>query len=504
MSARPAAPKEVPGPRGRELLRWVLKARKDPLAAFEQLDRYGDVVRIHLPIGQGVEPDFYLLRRPEDVEHVLQKNHRNYRKSSSYDIVRLVVGEGLLTSEGDHWKRQRRLAQPSFHKQRIAHFSRAMVEEAEAMLTRWEQAPAGGLDIAEEMRRVTLAVVGRTLFSSDVGRYASAVSRGLKGALDYVDRRLGAAYRPPMWLPTRRQRRFRQAMALLDRVTSEVIASRRGHEEEFEDLLSMLMLAEDEESGGRMNERQVRDEVMTFLLAGHETSANALAWSLYLLATHSLERDRLEREVDYVLGGRVPSIEDLPQLPFTRMVIEEALRLYPPVWMVERHALGPDVLGGYAIAAGSAVVTSPYLIHRWPAVWESPSEFRPERFTPEASASRPPFAYFPFGGGPRQCIGNTFALVETQLILATVAQRFRLDLAPLASVEPEPKVTLRPVGLRMTVRPRDGAGASGRLDRVEQPNELLLVERERLDSRAGTGSYEPMIRRDERSGERSR
>lgn len=450
MSAR-----QAPGPRGWELVRWFLHARRDSLTALDELDRYGDVVRLHNPLGQGAEPDFYLLRRPEDVKHVLQENHRNYRKSSSYDVIRLVVGEGLLTSEGEHWKRQRRLAQPSFHKQRIAHFSRAMAEEAEAMLARWEHAPAGGLDIAAEMRRVTLAVVGRTLFSSDVGRYADAVSRGLEGALDYVDHRLNDVYKPPMWLPTRPQRRFREALALLDRVTAEVIASRRGREEEFEDLLSMLMLAEDDESGGRMSERQVRDEVMTFLLAGHETSANALAWSLYLLSTHSLERDRLEREVESALGGRAPSIDDLSQLPFTRMVIEEALRLYPPVWMIERHALGPDVLGGFSIPAGSAVVTSPYLIHRSPAVWESPTEFHPSRFSPEAVASRPGFAYFPFGGGPRQCIGNQFALVETQLILAMIAQRFRVDLAPGARPAPEPKVTLRPAGLRMTVRARD-------------------------------------------------
>jgi cytochrome P450 len=200
-----------------------------------------------------------------------------------------------------------------------------------------------------------------------------------------------------------------------------------------------------------MTTRQVRDEVMTFLLAGHETSANALAWSLYLLATHREERTRLEREVDEV---RRPSIEDLPRLPFARMVIEEALRLYPPVWAVERHANGPDELGGYEIPAGAGVVTSPYLVHRHPAIWKDPEEFRPDRFTPEAAAERHPFAYFPFGGGPRQCIGNTFALVETQLILAAIAQRFRLELAPGASVAPEARVTLRPSGLLMTSTPR--------------------------------------------------
>ncbi|TMK23432.1 MAG: cytochrome P450 [Actinobacteria bacterium] len=453
MSARAA--KLPPGPSGVELVRWFLRARRDPSAAFDELARYGDIVRLHNVLPQSAEPNFFLLRKPEDVKHVLQENHRNYRKSSTYDVVRLVVGDGLLTSEGDHWKRQRRLAQPSFHKERIAHFARAMVEEAEAMLARWERAPASGMDIAEEMRRVTLAVVGRTLFSSDVERYADAVSRGLEGALDYVDRRLNSPIQPPMWLRTPRQRRFGRAMAQLDGVAADVIASRRGREHEFEDLLSMLMLAEDEESGGRMSERQVRDEVMTFLLAGHETSANALAWSLYLLATHTLERDRLEREVDEALVGRAPSMDDLPRLPFARMVIEEALRLYPPVWMIERHALAPDVLGGYSIPAGSAVVTSPYVVHRSPTVWDAPLEFRPSRFTPEAVTSRPPFAYFPFGGGPRQCIGNTFALVETQLILTRIVSRFRVDIAPGARPALEPKITLRPGGLRMTVRARD-------------------------------------------------
>jgi cytochrome P450 len=240
-------------------------------------------------------------------------------------------------------------------------------------------------------------------------------------------------------------------------VTAQIIESRRGREHEFEDLLSMLMAAVDEDSGETMTMRQVRDEVMTFLLAGHETSANALSWSLHLLAANPDARERLEHEVDAALGGRAPTIDDLPILPFARMVIEEALRLYPPVWAVERHAFGPDVLGGYAIPAGAGIVTSPYLTHRHPGIWEQPLEFRPERFTPERVAERPPFAYFPFGGGPRQCIGNTFALVETQLVLAAIVQRFRLDPAPGARVRAQARVTLRPEGLRMTVRPRDRA-----------------------------------------------
>jgi cytochrome P450 len=451
--------KKAPGPRGLELLRWIRVARRDALEAMElAADTYGDLVRVHIPIGQGVEPYFFIVRNPADVRHVLQENHRNYRKSSSYDVIRLVVGDGLLTSEGDHWRRQRRLAQPSFHKERIAHFARAMVEEAESMLDRWSASAAlDSVDVAEEMRRVTLAIVGRTLFSSDVGRYVGDVTRGLDGALAFVDRRLGQAIRSPLGFPSRPNRRFRDSLRLLDGVTAQIIESRRGHEAGFEDLLSMLMSAVDEESGEQMTTHQVRDEVMTFLLAGHETSANALAWSLHLLAQNPSERERLEHEVDEALRGRAPVIDDAPALPFARTVIEEALRLYPPVWALERHTLGPDVLAGYEIPAGAGIVTSPYLTHRHPEFWEDPRAFRPDRFAPEQVASRPPFAYFPFGGGPRQCIGNTFALVETQLVLAAIVQRFRLDAAPGTHVRAQARVTLRPEGLRMTVRPRDRA-----------------------------------------------
>lgn len=454
----------APGPRRLALLRFVRATRRDTLAAMTDLmETYGDVVRLKFPVSPIDEKEIHVLRHPRDARRVLQENHTSYGKSSAYEkILSRLAGRGLITSDGPLWKRQRRLAQPAFHRRSVERFAVSMTAATADLAARWDGlAPGTELNIADEMRALALDIVGRTLFSSALGPLHHDIDSGLTDALHYFDRAFDSLVVTPLWVPSRRNRRMRDAVARLERVVYGLINARAEREAEFDDLLSMMLLARDDETGERMSRTQVRDEVMTFLLAGHETSANALAWCWHLLAGSPAARERLEREADSILAGRAATVEDLPRMPYARMVIEEAMRLYPPAWVVERRALGADVLGGYDVPAGSAVMASTYLTHRNPSVWPEPDHFDPERFAPEAAAERPLFAYFPFGGGPRQCIGNLFAMVETQLVLSTLAGRFRLEGVPGARVSTEASVTLRPVGLRMTLQRRQRVVSAG-------------------------------------------
>ncbi len=444
-------PRAAPGPRGHALLGSLPAYRQGRLRFFTDTAReYGGVVRVRL--GPRV---IHLVSHPDGIKHILQDNHRNYRKGERYDRLVPVLGRGLLTSEGEFWLRQRRLAQPAFHRQRLGAFATIMTEATAAMLARWEREAWRGqpLDIAAEMMRLTFAIVGRTLFSADVSGEADAVGQALTIALREADRRIRSTIPLPERLPTARNRRVREAIRTLDGVVYNLIAARRdGRDAREGDLLAMLLAARDEETGEGMSDRQLRDEVMTIVLAGHETTANALAWTWYLLSQHPEAEEHLRAEVATALSGRTPGIEDLAALSYTRMVIEEAMRLYPPAWAVGRTALVDDEIGGYRIPAGKTVVLSPYVTQRLPQFWDDPERFAPERFRPERVAARPRFAYFPFGGGPRLCIGNGFAMLEAQLIVAMVAGRYRLRLVPGQRVEPEPMVTLRPRGgLPMTL-----------------------------------------------------
>jgi cytochrome P450 len=337
--------------------------------------------------------------------------------------------------------------QPVFHRQRIAGFARLMTAAALEMLARWEAETVERCDLADEMMRLTLAIVGRALFSIDLAREAHAVGP----AFTTVNRHLGQFNLMLLlpFLPTRANRRFRKAVAELDQVVWRVIGERRksgADGEDRGDLLSMLLAARDADTGEGMSDRQLRDEIITLMLAGYETTANALTWTFYLLAQNADAERRLHEEVDAVLGARPPEADDLPRLVWTRMVIEEAMRLYPPAWIVTRGAIEDDELAGHRIAAGSIVMASPWVTHRHPDFWPEPERFDPERFSPERAAGRHRYAYFPFGGGPRLCIGSGFAMTEAQLILATVAQRHRFRLEPGYRATPEPLITLRPRG----------------------------------------------------------
>lgn len=447
----------APGPRGHWLWGSLPQFRDDPIHALQDPWRaYGDVVRLRFGPKR-----VHLLVHPDHVRHVLQENNKNYGKQTiGFAKLRKLLGNGLLTSEGEFWLRQRRIAQPAFHRQRIAGFGGAMVRATSEMLARWQ--PGATLDIAAEMMALTLRIVGQTMLSADVSHEAGTVGNAITWLLEDFNVRIKSAIDWPLMIPTRSNRRFLRERAALDRVVNGIIEERRKPgAAQPEDLLSMLMAARDEETGGAMDDRQLRDEILTVFLAGHETTANALTWTFYLLSQNPDAEARLASELSHVLAGRAPGLEDLARLPWTRAVVDEAMRLYPPAWMITRSVTGDDVVGGYRLPAGSLVFLVPHLTHRHPAFWPEPERFDPERFTAEKAAQHPRFAYFPFGGGPRQCIGNSFALMEAQLLLATIGQRWRLSLAPGHPVALEPLITLRPRhGMKMVLQRVASAAAA--------------------------------------------
>lgn len=437
---------DPPGPRGKFLLGSGPEVVRNPIRFYSNARRdFGDVVRLR------ALPTFYwyLISHPTGIERILQTNQQNYPKGKLFNKpVGLLMGNGLLTSEGEFWRRQRRLAQPAFHRQRIAALGGTMTRAAEEMLERWRAYEKSGeaFDVATEMTRLTLQIAGETLLSVDLGNEASKVSGALRTAFEHLNYRMSYPWALPEVFPTPRNRRFLKAKRALYDVVQEIISERRRQNADTGDLLSMLMLARDEETGEGMSDEQLRDEVMTILIAGHETGAAALAWCWYLLAKNPDAERKLREELERVLGGRTPTMEDLKDLPYTKMVFDEVLRLYPPAWALPRQAVEDDEIGGYRIPAKSFVVLSQYVTQRHPEFWEEPERFDPERFTPERVAERPRFAYFPFGGGSRRCIGDSFAMIEAQLILATVAQHFRPRLVSDQTIEEDPTFTLRPRG----------------------------------------------------------
>jgi len=454
-SARPAAKRLAPGPRGHLILGSLPDARRDPIGLFMNARaNYGDLVRFRFgPITA------HLVSSPAGANHVLAENNKNYGKNTrGFDQLRLILGNGLLTSQGDFWKRQRRLAQPAFHRNRIAGFAASMVRAAEQCSVRWAEEP-GPIDVHAEMMRLTLQIVGETLLGFDPTSAAVEVSQALDFLLHLANDRMTRLFPLPIKLPTAEHRQLRASLAQLDKVVLRVIAERRAASgkasDESSDLISMLMQARDVDTGEAMTDAQLRDEAMTIFLAGHETTANALTWTFFLLSRHpSVERE-VSAELQRELGGRSPTAADLPRLRYTKMVLEEAMRLYPPAWIISRSVIDDDEIDGCLIPAGSIIFASPYVIHRHPGVFENPEGFDPERFAPERLQALPKGAYFPFGGGPRQCIGNGFAIMEGQLLLATLLQKFRLDLVPGYLAQPVPSVTLRPKhGMPMNLHPR--------------------------------------------------
>lgn len=441
MHAAVSSHRLAPGPIHRVPLAFVARLRRRPLEELTAARaRWGDLVRFQ--VGPWVA---HLVVHPRDVKHVLQDNHQNYRKGTIIHSVRVLIGDGLFASEGEHWRRQRRLVQPAFHRQRIAGLVDVMTDATAAALDRWARYAEAGrsFDVWLEMRALTLGIVGRALFGLDLSDRASAVADAMEEALDFVNHRASQLLPLPLGVPLPRHRRFLRARAKLDEVVYAVIRARRA-DAGTADALAMLLAARDPDTGEGMSDEQLRDEIMTLVLAGHETTATALTWGWWLLARHPDVEARLRAEVGTVLQGRRPTVADLPGLAYTRMVVDEVLRLYPPLFFFGRQAIADDVLDGCHVPAGSWVTICPYLTHRHPGFWARPDAFDPEHFAPAAVAARPRYAFYPFGGGPRQCLGADFATLELSLILAMTVQRYRVHVVPGHPVEPRALVTLHP------------------------------------------------------------
>lgn len=428
---------------GLPLLGNTLAFIQDSLAFFRVLQARRERV-IRLALGGNTQ---YLIFQPEDVKHVLQENNRNYGRAPAFRVLRLFLGDGLLTSEGDFWLRQRRLAQPAFHRQKLARLTETMIEESTAWVEQLREQAEGGqpINISQSFMDVTMRIVCRTLFGTDVqGHQLTGLSHALE-RLNYIaNKRIVGPIRFPLWVPTPDRRTFIREGALVDKLIYGFIHQRRTGQTTHDDLLDMLLNAEDEDTGERMSDQQLRDECVTLFAAGHETSAVAMGWTVYLLAQHPEVVRRLREEVNTAIGDGVITPETLRTLPYTAQVIQESMRLYPPAWVMSRRALGDDQFGEYTIPAGSTVLLSPYLLHRDPANWPDPDRFDPERFRPEKAKERHPYAYVPFGGGPRLCIGNQFALMEMQILLALFVRNFDVSLPPGYQAGTQPLITLRP------------------------------------------------------------
>ncbi|MBC7921858.1 MAG: cytochrome P450 [Ferruginibacter sp.] len=445
--------RRIPKIKGNLLFGNTFDLVKDPLRFMvDAMGRNERITQIRL-----VNRNCYLIFRAEDIKHVLQENNRNYTKSDAYKAIQLFLGNGLLNSEGDFWRRQRKLAQPAFHRQRLALLTEPMNRATLAMLRRWEQPDrTQPLNISEETMKLTLEIVSESLFSADVRKHLDHVSDSLTTIIEYAYDSIHSYVHLPLSIPTPRNRKYKKSVERIERLIYEIIAGRQNAKAgDHLDLLGMLMEAQDEETGERMNPRQLRDEVTTIFMAGHETTANALAWAFYLLAKHPAVARQVRQEVSEVLGTEgLPTYENVRNLSYTTRVIQETLRLYPPAWVIGRKTIAADQIGGYAIPAQAPILMSPYAVHRHPEYWPNPDAFDPDNFLPEREKQRPTYAYFPFGGGPRLCIGNNFALMEMQVILALTVRQFDFQPTGTQRVIPEPVITLRPKdGLRLYLNP---------------------------------------------------
>jgi cytochrome P450 len=425
-----------PGPPP-NLIRALFGAmQQNPLDYFTEMARkYGDVSGMRI----GNFRSFFV-NHPDLIEDVLVNNARKYHKGRILQANKYLFGEGLLTSEGDFWLRQRRLSQPAFHRSRISAYAATMAEYTEQLIATWRNGEER--DIHQEMMKLALRIVGKTLFDADVTKDAKEVGETLDLLLR-IAANFGRTILVPLWVPTPRNIRAKLGIKRLEKVIYRIIAQRRASGGDTGDLLSLLLAAQDDD-GSHMDDRQLRDETITLFLAGHETTANTLSWTWWLLAQNPEVEKRFHEELDGILGGRVPVLEDLPKLAFLNHLLTESLRLYPTAWGMARLAVEAHEIAGYPVYAGNGVAFAQWVVHRDARWFDAPLEFRPERWENGLAKQLPRFAYFPFGGGPRQCIGNTFALMEASIVLATIAQKYRFRLVPGHQVVPLASITLRP------------------------------------------------------------
>jgi cytochrome P450 len=445
------SPTRPPGPPQRLLTGSFREFRSDLLGFLERSARqYGDVVSFRL----GRRPCL-LISHPDLIESVLVKNSRNFIKPFAFRFTRAVLGNGLLTSEGSFWLRQRRLAAGAFQAERIAGYGPDMVSAAVRMLANWRDGETR--DVHADMMQVTLDIVARTLFGADVTEQSDEIGESLLLAIRSFGTNFSRRIPLPSWVPTRGNRKARAAVKALNGVVRQIIERRRHETQPRTDLLSMMLHARDED-GSQMTDEQLLDEVRTFLLAGHETTAITLSWTLYLLANHPREQAAVQAELDAVLAGRLPEVGDLARLPVTTRVVQEAMRLYPPAFMIGRENTCEIELGGYTIPAGTTIFMSQWVMHRDGRFYDRPQQFDPGRWATEAIRSLPKMAYFPFGAGPRVCIGNSFAMMESVLLLATIAGRWSLEPVADHPIRLAPVLTLRPrYGIKVVLHRRPTA-----------------------------------------------
>ena len=446
-------PTIVDPPKGTWLLGNVQELQQDPLGLLTRQAAKGDVIRLRL----GHRSQFVFFR-PDHVRHVLVDSAAKWGKPRGFGAAaRPLLGNGLLNSEGEFWKRQRRIANPLFHRERVAGFGRAIASSCAEILEGWSKRASPGelVDVTQDLRLLALRIVGRTVLGVELGGETDQISPAVAFASRHVFEQASSVFVTPRFVPTPGNRQFRRSLRILNAQVASIIALRRSDAAPSTDLLQMLLASCDEQTGERMTDEQLRDEVTNFYLAGHETAANAIAWILYLVSERPEVMGRLRAELDRVLAGRPPAVEDMAPLVYTNQVVLEALRLYPPAWILSRSALVSDVIDGIPIKRNTDVFLSPYLLHRHPDHWQKPNDFFPDHFAPEHAGARHPYAFIPFGAGQRKCIGSQLALLELQMMLAMVVQRFDLDSHVGPPVLPVPAVTLSPSPeLRIRMRAR--------------------------------------------------
>ncbi|MEM7130214.1 MAG: cytochrome P450 [Chloroflexota bacterium] len=453
---------EPPIERGRFPMGCASEFQKEPLNLYLRvMHEKGDFVKVRYGPMHA-----YHMTHPDYIKRVFVDNNQNYqREKRGLVLLKLITGENLVTAEGEAWLKQRRLLQPVFHRRRIDGFASIMTDAATQMLDRWDNLPADQpIDVDQEIQDLTFTIAGLTLFGVDLSDKSSDMGYLMTVSNEFFTYRAVNFFAPPLWVPTRQNRKFKDAQQRLAHLGPQMVKERRlevaenGTADESGrrfDMMDLLLEARYEDTGAGMSDEQIITEINTMLGAGHETTSNSLSWTLYLLSQHPDVEAKLQQEVDSVLGGRVPTVEDLTELVYTKMVLSESMRLYPASWITTRQSVEADQFGPYDLPADSAVLMSRHAIHRHPDFWNDPERFDPERFAPEKEKEIHRFAFFPFSRGPRQCIGESFAMMEGRLLLAMIMQRYRLTLIPGHVVEPYPSITLRmKYGLRMILEKR--------------------------------------------------
>ena len=417
-----------------------LEVLKDPLKFFiETFEQYGDIYDVNANFIK-----IYVLANPDYIQEVMVTNKTDYAKSDDYKVLKHSLGNGLLTSEGEFWKKQRRIAQPAFHRKSMKKLLDTMITSTQAMVDKWSS--RNELQITDEMQFITLDIVTKCLFGSALKpNLYEKIHEAVTVGNEFLSSKIMNPFTLPVWFPTAASRHYKKTRDFNNKVILDIINTRANDPTEYHDLLSMLMNAEDEETGEKMSPQPLLDEALTIFVAGHETTANALSWTFYLLSQHPDKLQKLQQELQEVLQGEAPSFETLRGLEYTQMVLEESMRLYPPAWSIGRKVVQDTELCGHALPKGAGLILDVYTMHRHPNFWDNPHTFEPERFHPSQKKGRHKYAFIPFGAGQRMCIGNNFAMMEMKIILAMVFQKFSLTLSPNAPiVEPEPLVTLRP------------------------------------------------------------